>query len=252
MPAPAAPSRNGNTSGAPIFLLALLVGVGTHLAGLALLHFNLATPNALTPPPPFVHFVKAVDEEQEKLMLEQEKVWDPRLVFTPTSRNYASRPITAAAQPQPRVFKGDAGNALPNPKDSFNQLATSGIRPVAPSDALKPAQWDFLSGIGQAANASPLPAQHGPQLRVTPQSPGTDATVTEITWDAAQMPKTSNGRWQPASFLLVFNQIGLASPPLLERSSGVPEVDADLSAKLRQWYARHRLPAGYYSVEVGP
>jgi hypothetical protein len=252
LPAPDVRARNGQLHRVPAFLLALLAGVGLHLAALALFHFNIPSPAPRDTPAPFVHFTKAADADQDKLMRQADAIWDPRLVYTPTARNYAARPVEAAAQPSPRVFQGDAGAALPSAKENINRIASSGVRPVSPSDALKPTQWDFLSAIGQTASASPQPPSHGPQLRVTPQQAGAEAAVMEVTWDASMTPKTSNARWQPASFLLVFSQTGLAGQPLLEHSSGVTEVDNDLSVKLRQWYSRHRLPAGYYSVEVGP
>lgn len=236
----------------PVFLVALLVGVGLHLAGLALFRFDLAASVTPATPSPFVRFTKATDADQDKLMRQADAIWDPRLVYTPSARNYSSRPVVTAAQPAPRVFKADAGNALPNAKDDFNRITTTGVRPVKPSDALKPTQWDFLSAMGQATSTNPPPAQHGPQLRVTPQQATSSTATLEVTWDASMTPKTNNARWQPASFLLVFNQTGLAGTPLLERSSGVTEVDNDLSLKLKQWYSRHRLPAGYYSIEVGP
>ncbi len=251
--APDGRARNGNSRGLPVFMLALLIGAGAHLAGLVLFHLEVPSATPAHAPAAFVHFTKAADAGQAQAMDQADAIWDPQMVYSPTPLNYASRAVAAAPTPAPHVFNADAGNIQLNlTEGDFHLLASSGNKAVAPSESLKSTRWDFMAGLGQTVNANPPPPARGAQLRVTPRQAGTDTQVMEVTWPASMAPKVGDVRWQPASFLLVFNETGLAGDPLLVNSSGTPAVDDDLRAKLRQWYNRHRLPAGYYSVEVAP
>jgi hypothetical protein len=79
--------------------------------------------------------------------------------------------------------------------------------------------------------------------------------VTTALEQAAQ--KAGNSRWEPVTFLLIFDQAGLTAQPLLLKnnygnSSGNIEVDEYLREHLDQEFRRHPLPAGVYEALVGP
>ncbi len=253
LPATDARTRNGRAHGLPVFLLALLIGVGAHVAALGIFSVRISPPVPPEAPPSFINFTKAADPRQDKLMREAAEIFDPRNAYLPTDRNYASQDVRTAPPAQPLVFKADANNVVQAPtRQNFQLLRSSGSQPAVPDDALKPAPWDFMGALGRAPDASAKPAPHGALLRVIPQQSRAGASaVQQITWPADMAPKAGNARWQPATFTLVFQNIGLIGEPVIVTSSGVQAVDDDLRAKLKDWFRRHPLPAGYYTVEIG-
>ncbi len=257
LPPPPSRPRNGRAHGLPIFLLALLIGVGAHIAVLTVFSLHVTPPMPPEAPPSSVNFyARAGDAEQDKLMREEAEIFDPRNIYLPVSHNNSARDVGTTPPLQPLVFKADAGQALPSHDDergNFHLLGSSGNQAATPGDALKPAPWTFMNALGMAPNTGvPLPA-HGAQLRIVPEQsgPGT-AGVRNVTWAADMAPKAGNAQWQPARFSILFTNIGMIGEPVMLKSTGVSAVDDDLRAKLKDWFGHHPLPPGSYSVEIGP
>jgi hypothetical protein len=253
------PPRNGRARGVPVFLLALLVGVGLHLAVLTTLHITLAPALAQdAPAAAFVSYLPPPTAAEIAAQGEPIPLFDPELLYFPNPHNFS-----AQNRPEPLAQPPATFAAFPPdvtlPKENFHLLAASPGPAATPDETLQPRQWDILSSLGQAATTAQPFAAVGAHLQVLRLDSGATAQPTpqQFTWPVENAPQAGKVRWGPAKFLLTFNASGLVDESLLSSSvgsrvEGLVDVDDDLRNELRDWFSHHPLPAGAYQVIIAP
>jgi len=255
------PARPGRPWELPPFLLALLIGVGAYLGALTLFRWPAEVAPPSREPAPFVHYAQAGNTAQAAVMREQEMFSDPQLLYMLTPHNFAQRAANAPApRPQPVLQPFALQPSADDVGLNMSSLSSRAAQVAAPTEALKPEQWDPLHTMGQMPNSrSPLPPR-GARLRIDRQQAGagTANSTLEITWPTSMAPNAGSAFWQPVNFMLHFNASGLVGDPQQDGSLSIthaddnPKVDEDLRKKLGGYFRLHPLPPGYYTVEIGP
>ncbi len=258
MPSAASPPvRNGRPHGAPIFFLALVLGVGAHVGVLSLVHFSVELPPAKVSPPPTVQYIQSADPAQAEVMRDEAIFSDPRVLYAIPPANFATAtpPSLSGAKPALNPFPLDLATKL---EGEMKDHAQPNSPAVAPVDVLNSPASGVLRTMGKTSQTGPALAPRGAQLRIARLQGAVGSTsaaggaTQDVTWPADQAPDAGIAIWSPAVFTLSVNAAGAISSLQLKTSSGVARVDADLGAKLKSWLAQNPQKSGFYQIEIGP
>ena len=248
------PARNSRPHGWTAFTLALALGTAIQFGALMLFR---PTIGVFKPPQGARPTAHIPSTEASQFLLEKATLSDPSSLYMITPQSFAARTAApAAAQPQHTL----SPFALqPTPDDvgrDMGKLAAAPPSAAAPTDALKQPQWNSLSTLGSATGTKASLPERGAQLSIRESGAvalgSQDAQSTSLTWPANMAPDAGGARWGVGEFMLMFTPEGLSGLPQLQSSTGVPRVDEDLRQKLADYFRRHPLAPGYYTVEIGP
>ncbi len=256
MSAATMPARNGRPHGAPIFLLAIVLGIGAHVAVLTLFNFTVLKPQTSEVPAPGVRYIQSADQSQAEVMRDEARFSDPRILYSIT-------PTENAVGPTPPAVAGVKPMYSPYPLDlaanfdgGMKILSPQAGPPATPTEALNTTALDVLHTMGGTANTGSVLARRGAQLRIARLPDGgagaAAGAATEVTWPEDMAPDSGTAIWSSVSFQVMVDATGTAGPLQMKSSSGIGKVDTDLGAKLKNWLQQNHQKPGWYLIEIGP
>jgi len=186
-------------------------------------------------------------------MVSDQMLLDPVPLFVPTQWN-SSQPET------PELTRRELGAAFEPFAASYNYSdARAGIAfpelPI-PTNAVTALTYGRPANLFEAwgrldREEGPLPARvalleviHAKTGRIVLSAPLTPPTIPDA---------FRNADWQPVELVATVDATGLIGTPMLTQGSGIDAVDNFLRGFLsKSFHLGERLPAGFYTLRVGP
>lgn len=234
----------------PIARIAILGGVGVHIAGFSLIQV-LSEPEAEVDfPPAIVQFTDLAEGSSHPIFREQAVFYDSAPLFLPTSMNYSS---TVGGQ-----IRRQGSTSIFSAYPENITLKIPVLKPIAgtdsldvekPIDALKREYWDFFSDFGKESG---IPSTSvGPSGLLVIVDLQTRQTVRSETLPEELRGLTDLHFW-PVQFLLNIDVTGPVGEALMLQGSGEESVNEALRAYVNRPFFTSDLEAGYYKVVIGP
>ncbi len=234
----------------PMARIAIMGGVGMHLAGFSLIQV-VSEPEAVADfPPAMVQFADLAEGSSHPIFREQAIFYDSAPLFLPTSWNYS---ITVGWQMREQ---GNASIFSAYPENIT--LASPVLQPVSGTesldveralDTLKGEYWDFFPAFGKESGVPSASA--GTLGLLTIVNYRTRETVRSATLPE-ELRGLSDLHFWPVQFLLNVDATGPVGEALMLQGSGNESVDMALRAYVNRPFFTSGLGAGYYKVNIGP
>ncbi|HEY5552280.1 MAG TPA: hypothetical protein VIK52_10345 [Opitutaceae bacterium] len=241
---------NGKRKVARPLVVALVVGIGGHIAALALIRVELDAKPVPIRQSGYVSIVQGTSHTGNLVVSEQLEYLNPEPLFMPTEWNAGVQPLPAELRRQPdQAFQ----SFDPQMTFSSNRLdpvfTPPNVAPEEPLRALDMGGSPRFATIGRI-ESTPVSLEREAFIEVrrvgdgglvhTGPLSGLPATIREVPW-------------APIRFLIAVNEVGLVGSPMVEVGSGNTEVDAAIQGFLGSEYRLgNRLIPGFYRVTVGP
>lgn len=241
---------NGKRTRTRPLAIALLIGVGGHLAALALIRVELDADSVPKERSSFVSIVAGASNTGNPVVSEQLEYLNPEPLFMPTAWNAGVQPLPSELRRQPdQAFQ----SFDPQMTFSSNRLdpvfTPPSLAPEEPLQALDIGGSPRFATIGRREPARVSLEREafievrrvgdGGLVHAAPLS-GLPASIREVPW-------------APIRFLVAVNEVGLVGSPMVEIGSGNTEIDDAIQAFLGFDYRLgNRLVPGFYRVTVGP
>jgi hypothetical protein len=235
----------------PLYKIALVIGVGVHLAGFLL--FNIDPLDDTPPPfsPALVQFSPSQPDQTQSWLAEQTLLFDSAPLFLPTRWN------TSQPTPPVALTRKQAADPFPAPEPVLSidqvrlppdEVALAGDNQQS-HELLRPAYWSPFHGfgLGNQTEISPIPAGIG--LQAVAMSSG--ETVVSLRLPVTHPALVETSLWSPAVFTILVDEAGAIGSPMLMESSFDERVDDALRDLLRTLDWTSLVPFGYYRVTVG-
>ncbi len=231
-------------------LIAIVVGVGAHVAALALLHVEADPISSGVPKPGFVSIVMGASDTGNQVVAEQLEYLNPEPLFMPTERNAGNHPLPAELRRRPdQAFLAFE----PQMTFYFNRLQPTFSPPsVASEEPIKALDIGGLPKYSAVGRRQRIPVSLEREAFVEVRRVG-DGELVHAGPLSGLPDAIKNGGWVPVDFLVAINAAGMLGSPTIEAGSGSPEIDDIFRGFLEAKYRLgERLSPGFYRVTVGP
>ena len=234
----------------PLARIAIIAGVGIHLAGFLLIEI-VSEPEAVADfPPAMVQFVDLAEGSSHPIFREQAVFYDSAPLFLPTAWNYSS---TVGGQMRRQgnasIFRAYPENITLGGPELQPVAGTESLDVEKPLDALKEEYWDFFPDFGKEIGVSS--ASSGPPGSLIIVDFRTGETVHSATLPE-ELRELADQHFWPVQFLLNVDATGPVGEALMLQGSGIESVDVALRAYVNRPFFTSGLGAGYYKVVIGP
>lgn len=238
----------------PLAKVALLIGVGVHLAGFLLFQVVTETTPGPRGPANWLYYTAYEDVELDAQMAEHADLFDTEPLYLPTDRNAAPRLIPRAGS----MARGEGPFPPFSPEVILNRQAPdldawliARSKPWMVGDPLPLQPTELLKEFGRTEQEIENLKPRLASVRVTNQYTG--RVVLEAELPATEEPSAAQGSlWDAAVYLVLVEPGGGVGQPLLLHSTGVDALDRELLQKIVDSKLLSQLPPGYHRIEVGP
>lgn len=230
--------------------IALLIGIGGHLAALVLIRVELDANPVPKRQSGYVSIVHGTSNTGNPVVREQLEYLNPEPLFMPTAWNAGVQPLPAELRRQPdQAFQ----SFDPQMTFSSNRLdpvfTPPSVAPEEPLRALEINDSPRFATVGRLESA-PVSLEREAFIEVRRVSDGGlihAGPLSGLPTSVLEVP------WAPIRFLVAVNEVGLVGSPMIEVGSGNTEVDDAIQGFLGSNYRLgNRLIPGFYRVTVGP
>ncbi len=238
----------------PLVKIALLVGVGVHVAGFLLFQVVAETEQGPTSPENWLFYTAYDGDEWGPQMAEHAYLFDTEPLYLPTDRNAAPRLIPqsgSARQGRGPFLPFTPSVVLDDHAPDMDEWLLSRSIPWPVDDPLPLQPTELLQEFGRAEQDVERLAPRLARVTVTNQYSGRVVVEAELA-APAEWPPAYATLWDPAVFMVLVEPGGRVGQPLLLRSTGIESLDRELHQKILESRILSSLPAGYHRVEVGP
>lgn len=238
----------------PLAKVALLIGVGAHVAGFLLFQVVTETKQGPVAPESWLFYTAYDGDKWDPQIAEHADLFDTEPLYLPTSRNASPRliPQTAWARQDSSPFLPFTPSVvLDDHAPDLDEWLVSRSIPWPVDDPLPLQPTELLQEFGRTEQEVEGLAPRLAQVTVTNQYSGRVVLEAELPppgeWTTAQATL-----WDTAIFMVLVEAEGRVGQPLLLQSTGIESLDRELNQGILQSRLLSRLPAGYHRVEVGP
>ncbi|HUG11813.1 MAG TPA: hypothetical protein VMM36_12400 [Opitutaceae bacterium] len=229
---------------------AVIIGVGGHVAALALVRLDIQASPAPVRKGGYVSIVHGQSVSGNLVVSEQLEYLNPEPLFMPTAWNAGEQPLPQELRRQP-----DQAFQSFDPQMTFSSsrldpvFAPSGVAFEDPIRALDLGGSPRFANVGRREVAS-VSLERQAFIEVRRVGDG----GLELAGPLSDMPQgVVEVSWAPISFLIAVNEVGLVGSAMIEAGSGNTEVDDAIRSYLGSRYRLgNRLNPGFYRVTVGP
>lgn len=230
--------------------VAIIVGLGGHLAALALLKVQADPIPHGGPKPGFISIVSAASDSRNPVVREQLEFMNPEPLFLPTSKNAGDQPLPSELRRQPdQAFRSFEAQMTFSPNQLQPIFSPTTVSVDEPIKALEIGGVPKYSAVGRRDHLV-VSMEREAFVEVRRVSNGELVHSGEL----AGLPESiRQGIWAPVNFLVAVNAAGMLGSPTIEVGSGSAEIDETLRGHLDAKYRLgERLSPGFYRVTVGP
>lgn len=231
-------------------VIALIIGVGGHLAALALVRVEVDGRPEPSRQAGYVSIVEGTDPVGNPVVSEQLEYLDPEPLFMPTRWNAGVQPLPGELRRQPDQAFDSFDPQMTFPSNRLNPVfAPPAVAPEVPLRALDIGGSPRFATVGRLESAvTSLEREAFVEVRRTGDGGLVHAApLTGLPASVREIP------WAPIRLLIAVNETGLVGAPMIEMGSGNTEVDEAIQRFLGADYRLgNRLIPGFYRVTVGP